>query len=146
MDFENVYYFLISFGPQISGFPGPQISTAWPRRGLGWAGPGLSHLDQQMLTFYHKYWCLSSRPPVSCRRDESKCHQVYIFPDQHERQPAVTSQGPLPTPLKPLVASSVWGTTRIAASPERDISTSVLRSSSTVPRATEKLREGHLLV
>ena len=52
-----------------------------------WWPTGLrSHLDSKMLIFYYKYWCLNSRPPVSCRRDESKCHQVCIFIDQSERR------------------------------------------------------------
>ena len=42
-------------------------------------------------------------------QDESKCHQV-CFPDQNERRMgARTFQGPLPIPLEPLMASSVWG-------------------------------------
>ena len=82
---------------------GGQILNLWP---TGWR----SHLDQQMLIFHSKYWCLSSRPPVSCRRDESKCHQVLVFPDQDERRlPARTFRGRLPNPLEPLIASSVWG-------------------------------------
>ena len=40
--------------------------------------------EQKMLILYCKYACLSSRPPFSCRRDESKCHQVYICPYQNE--------------------------------------------------------------
>ena len=91
--------------------PGLDRACAQLEPGLGQAGPGLGHLDQKMLIFYDKYWCLSSRPPVSCRRDESKCHQVCIFPDQDERRPpAHTFQGPLAIPLEPLIASSVWGT------------------------------------
>ena len=86
LDFEHFYVFLF-LGPQISGFPGPQISKIWPWPGLGWVRPGLSHLDQKILIFYYKYWCLSLRPPVSCRRDESNGHQVCILIDQHERQP-----------------------------------------------------------
>ena len=76
LDFENFNVgYVVGF--QISGFPGSQISKNLARAGLG---PGLSHLDQKMLIFYFKYWCLSSRPAVSCRRDESKCHQVLVFP------------------------------------------------------------------
>ena len=53
-------------------------------------------------------------PVVSCRRDESKCHQVCIFPDQYERRPpSLIFQGPLPRPLEPLIASSVWGMTNV---------------------------------
>ena len=53
------------------------------------------------------------RPAVSCRRDESKCHQACIFPNPHERRPpAQTFQGPLATPLEPLLASSVWVKTK----------------------------------
>ena len=29
--------------------------------------------------FYCKYWCLSSRPVVLSRRDESKCHKYWFF-------------------------------------------------------------------
>ena len=71
LDFEKLY-FLYFLDSQISGFPGPQISKIWPRPGLSWAGPGLSHLDQKIVMFYYKYWCLSSRPAVSSRGEESK--------------------------------------------------------------------------
>ena len=60
-----------------------------------WAGPGLSHLEQHMLIFYCRYWCLSSRQPVSSRRDESKYHQVLFFPHQHERRVPANLSRPL---------------------------------------------------
>ena len=55
--------------------------------GQAWAGPShLSHLNQKILICYCKHRCWSSRPAVACRRDESKCHQVCIFPYQNERR------------------------------------------------------------
>ena len=57
--------------------------------------PGLRHLDQNMLIVYCKYWCLSSRPPFSSRRDESKCHQVLVLLDQNKRR---VSRGPFKAP------------------------------------------------
>ena len=99
VDFENFHFFILWI-PNfwISRFPdfqnlawaglGPWAGWAlgWAKPGLGQARPGLSHLDPKMLIFHCKYWCLSSRPAVSSRRDESKCHQVLFFPDQNERQ------------------------------------------------------------
>ena len=83
---------------------GGQILDLWP---TGWR----SHLDQQMLIFYCEYWCLSSRPLVSFRRDESKCHYVLVFSNQNERRVGTrTFQGPLARPVEPLIASSFWGT------------------------------------
>ena len=83
LDIDN-FDFCDFFGFQTSGWQGSQISKIWPEPGRVWAGPGLSHLDQNMLIFCYEYLCLSSRPAVSCRRDESKCHQVCNFLDQNE--------------------------------------------------------------
>ena len=74
-----------------------------------WRPAGLrSHLDQKMLIFYCKYWCLSSQPGVSSRRDESKCHQVLVFSDQNEwascrNSPATASLGLLKIRQNPSV-------------------------------------------
>ena len=51
----------------------PQDDISW----LPASCPGGGH-----QIFYCKYWCLSSRPVVSSRRDASKRHQVPIFSDQ----------------------------------------------------------------
>ena len=115
LDFENFYFWDV-LDPKFLDFQVPRFPEIWPGPGLTevlWPTGLRSHLDQKMLIFYCKYWCLSSRPPVSCRQDESKCHQVVVFPDPHERRvPAPTSQGPFATPLEPLIASSVWGTSQ----------------------------------
>ena len=53
-------------------FPDFQILNCqiwWP------TGQG-NHLDPSMLIFYGKYRCLNSRLRVSCKLDESKCHQA----------------------------------------------------------------------
>ena len=46
---------------------------AWQPAGLG------SQQAQRTLTFNYKYRCLSMRPGVSSRQDESMCHQVLYF-------------------------------------------------------------------
>ena len=81
----RIFILLMFWTPDfwISRSPDLQI---WPGPGLGWARPGLSHLDQKKMIFSYKYWCWSSRPAVSCRLDESKCHQVCIFIHQSERR------------------------------------------------------------
>ena len=72
-----------------------------------------SHVGKKIMIFYCKYaW--KKWPTVSRRRDESKCHQVCIFIDQSERRcPRKPFKAPLPRPLEPLIASSVWGIMKI---------------------------------
>ena len=71
--------------------------------------------DQKMSIFYCnycKYWCLSSQHPVSSRRDESKCHQVCIFPNQNECATCgLHSWISYFIRQDPFSASTVWGTT-----------------------------------
>ena len=107
---ERIWILRISIF-EIFWIPDFWISRFPDFRNLARAGlvPGLSHLDQKNWMFNSKYWCLSSRPPVLCRRDESKCHQVLVFPNQNERVLRSPLKAPLPRPLEPLIASSVWG-------------------------------------
>ena len=70
----------------------------------------LNNLNLSRMKFLNKYSCVSRRPAVSFRQDESKCHQVQVFlitvSGECSRQPFKT---PLPTPLEHLITSSVWG-------------------------------------
>ena len=69
-----------------------------------------NHVGKKMSIFYYVFPRLSSRPTVSPRRDDSRCHQVPVFPDQNWRHaPRSHPKAPLPTPRGPLIASSVWG-------------------------------------
>ena len=89
---------------QIPGFPDSRLSAGMSRGQLA----GGAIWTKKRLIFCCEYWCWSSRHAVSCRRDESKCHQVLVCLHQNERRvPAVTSQGPFARPSKPLIASSV---------------------------------------
>ena len=88
----------IFLDPNFLDFQVPRFPEIWPGPDLTevlWPTGLRSHHDQKMLIFYTKYWCLSSRPLVSCRRYESKCHQVLFFPDQNERR---VPRGPLIAP------------------------------------------------
>ena len=71
-------FFLLGF--QHPSFPDSQISrfkaVSWH---VSWPTGLPSHLEPNMLIFYRKYCCLSSRPPVSSRRDENKCHPVRFW-------------------------------------------------------------------
>ena len=100
----------------ISGWPQNQNNpSARPQTVIlqpqwhAWRPAGLrSHLDQKILIFYCKYWCLSSQPGVSSWRDESKCHQVLVFSDQNEwascgNSPATASLGLLKIRQNPSV-------------------------------------------
>ena len=59
LDFENFYFFEF-LDPKFLDFQVPRFPESGPWPGLGRARPGLSHLDQKMLIFYSKYWCLST--------------------------------------------------------------------------------------
>ena len=63
-------------------------------RELKWPTGLRRDLDQKVLIFYCKYWCLSSRPPFSSRQDESKCHQVLVFSDRNECASCGNPQSP----------------------------------------------------
>ena len=89
-------YFL---DPKLLDFQVPRYPKSGPAK-LGLGRARLEPSGQENVDFYCKYWCLSSRPPVSSRRDEHKCHQVQVFPDQNEwRVPLQTFQGPFTIPL-----------------------------------------------
>ena len=86
---------------------GPPVASKLSAEPVRWPTGLRRQMEQKKSILYCKYWCLSSRTPVSRRRDDSRCHQVPVFPDQNgAHRTAATFQGPFTntvrTPLRKL--------------------------------------------
>ena len=74
---------------------GPRLASKLSAEPVRWPTGLRRQMEQKKSMLYCKYWCLSSRTPVSRRRDDSRCHQVPIFPDQNGgRRTGVTFRTP----------------------------------------------------
>ena len=63
---------------------GPRLASKISAEPVPWPPELRSHPGRKMLIFHCVFPRLSSRPTVSPRRDDSRCHQVPIFPDQND--------------------------------------------------------------
>ena len=75
--FILIFYVFDFSGFQISSFLDFQMSrfkaVSWH---VLWPTGLRSHLDQKILSFYHKYWCLSSRPTIWPHRREGASRRM----------------------------------------------------------------------
>ena len=83
---------------------GPRLASKISAEPVPWPPELRSHPGRKRSIFYCVFPRLSSRPTVSPRRDDSRCHQVPIFIDQSRRN---AGGHPLQGPFFPRTARTL---------------------------------------